>query len=161
MVVMLYIFVIVLGLIGIMGCVLPIIPGPPISYAALFIVYYWGQHSHDHVSSTVMIVLLVATIIATVLDYILPSKYVKKYGGSRAGSVGALIGMLLGITFSPVGMIIGSFVGAFAGELLISRKDSSSSLRAAFGSFMGFLVSTGLKLIVSFIIFFYIIMAMV
>ena len=161
MMVLLYVFAVMLGIIGIMGCVLPIIPGPPISYAALAIVYYWGQHSHDHVSFTVMMVLLCATVLVTVLDYILPARYVEKYGGSRAGSVGAFVGMLLGITFSPIGMVIGSFLGAFAGELLISRKDSSSSMRAAFGSFVGFLVSTGLKLIVSFIIFFYIIMAMV
>ena len=52
-----------------------------------------------------------------------------------------------GIILTPIGMIAGSFLGAFLAELLWAKKDPTDSLRAAFGSFLGFMLGTGLKTI--------------
>ena len=135
---------IILGLLGIAGCILPVIPGPPLSWAALLLLYF---KEGSGMSLTFLMVWLAITIAVTVLDYIIPAYFTKMTGGSKAAARGSLIGLFVGlIFFPPWGMIVGSFLGAFASEVLISGRDMGKSLKSAFGSFLGFLFSTGLKL---------------
>ena len=95
------------------------------------------------------ITLLVAVLIYA-LNLIIPAMGTKRYGGSRFGMIGATIGLVVGL-FSPVpfGVIIGPFVGAFIGEI-INKSNRKSALKAAFGSFIGFLASSFMELIVAF-----------
>jgi uncharacterized protein YqgC (DUF456 family) len=92
---------------------------------------------------------LLITIVISILDYVIPAKGTKRFGGSSYGIWGTNIGLVVGI-FSPVpfGFIIGPFVGAFVGELIYNSKDHNRALRAATGSFIGFLISGFMKFVV-------------
>ncbi len=130
---------------GFIGSVLPILPGPPISWVGLFLLKF--SRFGAEVTWTWIGIFAAIVIIISVLDYIVPAWGTKKFGGTRVGTIGATIGLLLGIFLSPTGIIIGPFLGAFVGELL-AGKSSEHSLKAALGAFMGFLFGVGLKLIV-------------
>lgn len=154
------IFCALLGVIGILGSVLPILPGPPVSYVGMLILYIWGIDTQDELTKTVMITWLIVSIAVVVLDYIVPSYFTKVTGGSKAAARASTVGMIIGILFfPPVGMIIGAFVGALAAEMFIEGKELKHSLKAALGSFLGFLFGTGLKLIASGVMMYYIIAA--
>jgi len=135
-------------LLGIVGSMLPILPGPLTSWAGLLIF-----HLTDAVPMnwTFLIITLIIAILVWLLDYIVPALGTKKFGGSKYGMIGTSIGLLVGI-FAPIpgGIIIGPFAGAFIGEL-INKSDSQTALKAAFGSFLGFLTSTFIKFVVALI----------
>ena len=144
------IILIILGLVcvvvGILGCFLPVIPGPPISFLALLFVHWTSQVSLDDKTLWLWGFIMAAV---TALDYVIPAYGTKKFGGTKRGVWGSTIGLVAGlIFFPPFGIIIGPFVGAFLGEMSNS-SDTKKALRSAFGSFLGFLVGTLLKLIAS------------
>ncbi|MDB4583252.1 DUF456 domain-containing protein [Draconibacterium sp.] len=131
---------------GILGCVLPIIPGPPLSYVGLLLLHFTEKYSF---ASKFLIIWAAITIAVYVVDYFIPMWGTKKFGGSKRGIWGSIIGLLIGLFFfPPIGIIIGPFLGAVIGELS-AGKDSGTALKSGFGSFMGFLTGTLLKLITS------------
>ena len=150
---------IILGLLfalcGLIGCILPVIPGPSISFLSLIILSY--AKNWEPFSSTFLIIMTGLTILVTILDYVVSAGGAKKYGASKSGVVGAVTGMLIGVfMFPPWGMIMGALIGAFAGELLAGKK-GRKALQVGFGVFVGIMVGTGLKLAFSgTILFFYI-----
>jgi uncharacterized protein YqgC (DUF456 family) len=146
-----------LVLIGFAGSILPIIPGPPISWAG-FLLLKWtdyvnrGSEGYDNT----LWILLFFVVLVTVLDYVVPILGTKKFGGSKRGVWGATLGVVAGLFFGPLGIIIGPFLGAYIGEISSGKRDREA-LRAAWGSFVGFLMGVGLKLMVcGAILFFYI-----
>jgi uncharacterized protein len=148
----LLIFAIALIIIGLIGCVVPVLPGPPISFGGILLLHYtkFGDFTFEFL--TIMAFLAIGV---TVLDYIVPVWGTKKLGGSRYGIWGATIGLVLGIFFfPPIGIIIGPFLGALVGEL-IKENNSNKAFKAALGSLVGFLLGIGMKLIVSFVITYY------
>lgn len=141
------IFLIIIGiillLVGLVGCVLPIIPGPPMAYLSLVALHFTDKASF---STKQLVIWLLLVIIVQITDYFIPMMGVKKLGGSRWGNWGCLFGTLIGVIFFPPwGIIIGPFAGAFAGELL-SGKSAHLAFKAGFGAFVGFLFSTVLKI---------------
>jgi len=139
-------FGILLMLSGILGGILPVLPGPPLSYIGLLLLHFTERYQFSH---RFLILWAVITVIVYLLDYIIPAWGTKRFGGSKRGIWGSILGLLVGlIFFPPFGIIIGPFVGAVIGELS-SGKDSQSALKSGFGSFLGFLVGTLLKLITS------------
>lgn len=137
---------IILIIVGILGCVLPIIPGPPISFIGILVLHY--TRFADYSSGFLWIAAGLAALV-TVLDYIVPIWGTKKFGGSKAGMWGATIGMVIGMIFmGPLGLILGPLVGAIIGESIkgAERKDA---IKAGFGAFVGFLLGIGMKLAVS------------
>lgn len=149
------ILAILLGVIGVLGSVLPILPGPPLSWAGLLLLFFWGDGT-----MTLRFLLIWAgiTVLVSILDYVVPSYFTKITGGSKAAARFSFLGMMIGIIFFPPwGMIIGAFLGALLGELLYNKKEGglSASLKPAFGSFLGFLFGTGLKLTSSGIMLYY------
>ncbi len=136
----------ILILVGLAGCILPVIPGPPISYAGLLLL----QVAKDNpFSAETMMIWLTVTIVVTLLDYVVPVWGTRKYGGSRQGVWGSIIGLLAGLFFfPPIGIVIGPFAGAILGEM-IAGKNSNDAFRAGFGSFVGLMAGTLLKLIAS------------
>lgn len=152
------IFAIILGLVGIIGSIVPALPGPPLSWVGLLLAYFaQGYASNgEPMSTTLLLVFLAITAIVTVLDYVVPAALTKATGGSKAASIGAIVGLFAGMILTPVGMIAGSLLGAFIGELIIADKSFSHSIKAALGAFLGFIAGTGLKLIASGIMLYYI-----
>ena len=142
---------IVLGFIvlaaGIVGCVLPIIPGPPLAYAALLLLSI--ARKWQAVSPTVLIVLGAAAVVVTVIENLMPIITSKWKGASKAGIWGSVIGMVVGLVFfPPFGVIIGTFAGAVLGELLFSKRPEGA-LKAGWGVFLGTMIGIALKLAVS------------
>ncbi len=145
-------------IIGIIGCVVPGLAGPPFSFLALILLSIAKRW--EPFSPTFLIAMAAVTIIVTALDYIVPAAGAKKYGASKFGFWGAVIGMIVGIIYlPPLGMIIGAFIGAFVGELLIG-KQSSAALKAGWGVFIGVMFGILLKLIASGVMTFYFIKAL-
>jgi uncharacterized protein YqgC (DUF456 family) len=145
-------------IIGIIGCFVPGLAGPPFSFLALILLSIAKRW--EPFSPGFLIVIAAVTIIVTALDYIVPAAGAKKYGASKFGFWGAVIGMIIGIIYiPPLGMIIGAFIGAFVGELLIG-KQSSAALKAGWGVFVGVMIGILLKLIASGVMTFYFIKAL-
>ena len=151
---------IVLGIVGIIGSVAPALPGPPISWVGLLVLYIWGSGANgagESLSTTLLLVWLGIVIVVSILDYFVPAYFTKVTGGSKAGGWGAVIGLFVGLIYPPIGMILGSILGAFGAELVIAGKDPATSMKSAFGAFLGFMFGTGIKLICSAVMLFYII----
>ncbi|MCB8995218.1 MAG: DUF456 domain-containing protein [Bacteroidales bacterium] len=148
---------ILLLLIGIIGCILPLIPGPPIAFFGMLMLVFTRYVSPEYLTNykNLLWIFALVTIIVTVLDYVVPVWGTKQFGGTRAGTWGAAAGVVIGmIFFGPLGIILGPFLGAFLAEL-ISGRDEKSSLRAGFGSFIGFILGVGLKLSATFLMTYY------
>ncbi len=146
------ILLLVLGLlfmlIGILGSFLPALPGPPVSWVGLLLLYLTKAIPDDW---TILGITLAIAIVVLALDYIIPAVGTKKFGGTKAGMIGTTLGLVVALIFPILGIfgiIIWPFVGAMAGEL-INKADSKTALKAAFGSFIGFLTGTFLKFVVT------------
>ena len=140
------ILAILAGIIGIAGSILPGLPGTPVSWIGLLILYIWGP---EDMQLKTLIIWGVVVAIVSLVDYVVPMWFTKVTGGSKYAERGAIAGLLLGIIFTPIGMILGSFLGALISEWYYSRKGFGQALKAAIGSFLGFITGTGLKTIVA------------
>jgi uncharacterized protein YqgC (DUF456 family) len=144
-----------LVLVGFIGSILPVIPGPPISWAGLLLLKWTGfVAGQGSAYENTLWILLFFVILVTILDYVVPIMGTKKYGGSKRGVWGATIGVVAGLFFGPLGIIIGPFLGAYIGEITTGKKEKDA-LRAAWGSFVGFLLGVGMKLMVCGVILFF------
>lgn len=141
---------------GIVGCIFPVIPGPPLSFVGLLLLHF--TTNVDITTFTLILAGVLATV-STILDYIVPVWGTKKAGGSKWGTRGSGLGLIVGLFFSPIGIFVGPFIGALLGELIYhyTRKDNfdsdgkkfNKSFKAALGSFMGLMFGIVLKLAVS------------
>ncbi|MFC2151662.1 DUF456 domain-containing protein [Bacteroidota bacterium] len=137
---------IILIIFGLIGCILPIIPGPPLSFIGILILHFTEFAEY---STNFLLILAFVAIIVTVMDYIVPIWGTKKFGGTKAGMWGATIGMIIGIIFlGPLGLILGPLVGAIIGES-IKGANNKDAFKAGIGAFVGFLMGVGLKLAAS------------
>ena len=127
---MLDIILIILGVLclitGLMGCILPFLPGPPVAYLGLVLLHFTDKVQY---TTTQLIVWLLIVLVVQVLDYFTPMLGSKYSGGSRWGNWGCIIGTLIGLLFLPWGVIFGPFLGAVIGELL-GNKEFSQALRS-------------------------------
>jgi uncharacterized protein len=132
-------------IVGVFGSFMPVLPGPSISWLGLVLLYFTNAVPTNY---WVLGITFLITLAISILDYIIPAKGTKKFGGSSYGIWGTNIGLIVGI-FAPIpfGFIIGPFIGAFIGELLYDHKDHSRALKAATGSFIGFLTSSFIKFV--------------
>jgi uncharacterized protein YqgC (DUF456 family) len=143
---------VILILIGLIGCIIPGIPGPPIAYVGLFIQIFKTENPF---TTRFLIIWALVTVLVSILDYVVPAIGTKKFGGSKRGVWGSVIGLLIGIFFfPPIGLIIGPFLGAFLGELT-GGKETQEALRAGFGSFIGLMAGVTLKLAVTGVMAYY------
>jgi uncharacterized protein YqgC (DUF456 family) len=142
---------ILLMILGIIGCLVPVLPGPPVSFLGLIFLHLTR---FGHFSNSTLIILGGIAAVVTVLDYIVPIWGTKKFGGSKYGTRGATVGLIIGLFLGPLGIILGPLIGAIVGELIF-KDDLGYAVKAGFGSLLGFLTGIGLKLAASFVITFY------
>ena len=142
---------IVMMIVGIAGCLLPVLPGPPLTYLGLVVLHFT---KFGPVSTKLFIILGVVAIVVTVIDYIVPIWGTRQFGGSKYGMRGAAVGLVIGLFLGPFGIIAGPFIGAVVGEMLF-KDDIKYALKAGFGSLLGFLTGVGLKLAASLLMTFY------
>ena len=162
---MLEVTLIVLGaiaqLVGLAGCVIPIIPGPPISFVGILLLWAARGWQADEFGLVGIVVMGAAAILVSIIDNVAPALGAKKYGASRTGFWMSVLGMLIGmIWFPPFGLILGALLGALAGEFL-AGKPEKEALKAAWGVFVGTMFGIGLKLVVSVAILVYFVMELV
>lgn len=146
---------IVLLLVGIVGCVLPILPGQAVAFLALIMMQLMTP---ARLTAELVWTMAGIMVVVTALDYIVPIYGTKKFGGTKRGMWGSTIGLIIGIFILPsivvlgpfgvFGIILGPFLGAYIGESSGGR-DSHESFIAAIGSFIGFLTGTFLKIVYS------------
>ena len=97
-------------------------------------------------TATQLIVWGALVALTLVLDYVVPIIGTKLFGGTKYGKWGSLIGSILGMFILPWGILLGPFLGAFIGEL-IGNQGTSDALKSGVGSFLGFIVGTGIKVV--------------
>ncbi len=151
------IFLIILAgfllLLCVLGNILPALPGTPLGYVGLLLLQLTDKVQF---STTFLLVWAAIVIVVQVLDYVVPAWGTKRFGGSKAGVWGSTIGLIVGLFMGPWGIILGPFAGAVLGEI-IQGKNTNEALRAGFGSFIGLLTGTIIKMICSgFMIYYYI-----
>jgi uncharacterized protein YqgC (DUF456 family) len=137
---------ILLLILGLAGAVLPVLPGPPLSYVALLLLHFTSKYQF---SVRFLIIWALITLAVVLIDYLVPVWGARKFGAGKAGIYGCIIGLVIGLfVFPPFGIIIGPFAGAVIGEV-IQGKEAVMALKAGFGSFVGFMSGVVLKVITS------------
>ena len=130
------------AIVGVIGAVLPALPGPPLSFVGVLILFLCSSE----VSIVTLVVLGLAAALITLLDYVAPIWLTKRVGGSKYSMWGAGIGMLVGLFFSLPGIILGPFIGALIGEHMAGTP-KDKALKVAFMSFVSFMLTTGIKFV--------------
>jgi len=137
----------ILLLLGIIGCFVPIIPGPPISYGGLLVFHFFSSYS---IQENILWLMAFVVIAVTIFDIWVQIYGVKKFGGTKKAVNGSIIGLIIGIFFfPPFGIIIGPFLGAFIGARMEENSDGNKAIKIALGALAGFFAGTMLKLSVS------------
>ena len=137
------ILAVICAVLGLLGAVLPALPGPPLSFVGLLLLLLCD--GADIPIFTIIVVGVFAALI-TLLDYVAPILLANKKGGSKYSMWGAGIGMLVGLFMGIPGIILGPFIGALIGEL-IAGSPFAKALDIAFMSFIAFMLTTGLKFV--------------
>jgi uncharacterized protein YqgC (DUF456 family) len=148
---------IALMIVGIAGCLLPVLPGPPLSFLGIVLLHLTR---FANISKNLFIILGAVAIIVTIIDYVVPIWGTRHFGGSKYGMRGATVGLIIGLFLGPPGIIIGPFLGAVVGELIF-KDDLKYAIKAGFGSLLGFLTGIGLKLAASLLMTFYFVKALI
>lgn len=130
--------------VGMIGCVVPMIPGPPIAFCALLVAKAMGDSSAP--SLAVLLSAFAVVVVVTVLDFVVPALGAKRFHCSRSGMIGCFIGTIAGLFFLPLGVIVGPFLGALIGEV-VTGKDFGASLWGATGALIGFVFGVIIKLV--------------
>lgn len=139
----------VLNGLGIVGCIVPALPGPFISWLSLFLFFFLPEHE---ISTTTLAITGLFMAAVTALDYIVPVLGAKKFGSSKEGVIGGSIGIVVGLfAFPPVGIILGPLIGTIVGDM-IGGGTFTKALNSGIGSLIGFLVGTSIKLIFSIVV---------
>ncbi len=142
--ILIIILVFILMLVGLLGVILPFLPGVPIAWAGLFIYAYFTEFSK--ISLTLVLVFLGLSLLSMLFDFILPLLGAKTYQASRYGFLGAFLGLIFGISAGPLGIIVFPILGAFLGELA-AGKNSDKAFRSAMGTFLGNLGGALIKIV--------------
>lgn len=144
---------IILIILGFIFSILPVLPGQAISYFSLLMLQLTTNSPFQEDFLVMMALIMIGV---TALDYVVPIIGTKKFGGTKRGVTGSIIGLVIGLIVLPIsgivlgpfgilGIILGPFIGAYIGESTAGR-DSKTAMRAAFGSFIGFLAGTLMKI---------------
>ena len=152
MVTVIFIIAFVLLILGLLGSMIPGLPGPPLSFIGILLIHFF---TGTQFSTSFLLTWAVIVVLVFLLDYFMQVWGVKKFGGGRKATIGTFLGLFAGLIFPPIGLLIGPFIGAFIGALLEVQGDNTRALKVAVGSFIGFVTGTFLKLVVSSVLLYY------
>ena len=136
------IFAACLTAVGIVGCFIPVLPGPLLSYCGVLCLLLTDVPP----SMTALVAFGAATIVVLILDYVIPMVGAKRFNCSKAGGWGAAVGTIVGLFFFPLGLFLGPFLGAFIVELIVKKSVVDAAL-GGIGALLGFLASVLLKML--------------
>lgn len=146
----------ILTTVGMIGAIVPALPGPPLSLAGLAIIYWFVPG----ISTPLLIIMVILTVIAAVLDYLAPILLTRVGGGSKQAVLCTTLGLMAGLFFMPLGLILGPLIGAFVGEYSHSQR-LGKALWVAFISFLSFLFTTVIKVILAAVMTYYMVMGVI
>jgi len=128
---------------GIIGCILPVLPGPLLSWLSLLLFFLLPDHEVGAWTLGITFALMLAV---SAIDLVIPILGAKRFGASREGIIGGALGIIIGLFFfPPVGIILGPLIGTIVGDM-IAGGTFASAFNSGLGSLIGFLVGTSLKL---------------
>ncbi len=130
-----WIIVIVAFAAGLIGTVLPIIPGTTIILAAA-IVHRLMLGAEKSIGWTVIAILVALTLLSYLFDFMGGYFGAKYFGATRWGMFGAVVGALAGLFFGIIGLFVGPVIGAVAGEFIAGKRMIDAG-RAGWGSLLG------------------------
>ena len=133
--------------VGMAGILLPGLPGTPLVFCGLLLAA-WAD-GFEHVGAGAMIALAVLTVLGVAVDFVAAGLGAKGAGASREAVIGAAAGTFVGLFFGIPGIVFGPFVGAVAGEF-VARRSLGQSGRAGVATWIGFILGTGVKLVLAF-----------
>jgi uncharacterized protein YqgC (DUF456 family) len=151
---LLVVIALIMGLVGLLGVFVPIVPGTILSFVGLICVFCTTEST---ISIGTLILWGVVSLVVILLDYILPGYFSKLFGGTKAGITGATVGTIVGIFFGVPGIILGPFFGAIAGEMIGSKAPIEKAFKVGMGSMLSFFVGTGIKLVAAVYMLYYIV----
>ena len=138
------IIVFLLLFLGLVGVILPVLPGPILSWLGFFL-FAWSHHFQD-ISLTITLIFLGLVFLVGLLDYILPIVEARKYKASKEGILGASLGLFLGaFFFGPLGIIFGPFIGTLLGEIY-NKKTIWTAIKPAKATILSVFVSLLVKM---------------
>lgn len=145
-----FILVFLLLLVGLIGTILPVLPGAGLIFLGILI--YALTFGIETIGLVTLIVLGIVAVLSLLFDYLASAYGAKRYGSTAWGVAGAIIGGIIGaIVLNVVGLLLGVFFGAAFAELLLAGKSTEQSIRAGLGSVIGFLAGTIFKFLLGLI----------
>lgn len=148
MTVVLWTFAIALVAIGLVGVVVPALPGTVLIFAGLFI-GAWAD-GFTRVGTGTLVVLAILAAASYGIDFVAVALGAKRLGASRRAMAGAALGTLLGLPLGLPGLIVGPFVGALLGELT-TNPDLMRAGRMGLAAWIGFAIGMVAKVAVAFL----------
>lgn len=149
---LLYIVAAILIVVGILGVILPALPGLPLVFGGMLLAA-WND-GFERIGVWTLVILGVLTVLSLLIDVIATSMGAKRVGASRLAIVGAMIGTIVGLFFGIVGVFIAPFIGAVLGELLhrrkLERSDVGHAAKVGLGTWLGILLGVISKLALAF-----------
>ncbi len=130
-------------LIGLVGTLVPIMPGAPIIWLGMLI--YGFIAGFENIGPTFLVFQAFLALSVMGVDYLFTAMGSHYFGGTKAAIWGAAGGLLVGLFFFPIGLLIGPFVGATAADLL-SRRKTAPAVKSGIGASLGFLSALPIKL---------------
>ena len=121
MVTVIFIIAFVLLILGLLGSIIPGLPGPPLSFIGILLIHFF---TGTQFSTSFLLTWAVIVVLVFLLDYFMQVWGVMKFGGGRKAILGTFLGLFMGLLFPPVGLLIGPFIGAFIGALLEVQDDT-------------------------------------
>jgi len=135
---------IILFILGMIGTILPLLPGPALVYGGILI--YGLMTKFESLNLYFFILEALVLLVTFLVDFISSAASTRRFGGSKQAAVGAVIGTIFGlIILGPLGIVLGPFLGASAAELL-RGIDIKQAIRSGFGSIVGVIGGTIFKL---------------
>lgn len=147
-----YFLAVVMVALGLLGTVLPAIPGLPLVFGGMLLAAWAGDFRE--IGMATIAVLGVLTLLSLAIDFWATAAGAKRVGASGKAVGGAVLGTVVGLFFGPVGLFAGPFAGALTGELLhrrrLGRGDLGHAARVGFGTWLGIVLGVVLKLTLAF-----------
>lgn len=150
--VLLYILAGALMVIGLLGVILPALPGLPLVFGGMLLAAW--VDGFERISVWTLVILGILTLLSLLIDFVATAMGAKRVGASRSAIVGAVIGTVVGLFFGIIGVFIAPFIGAVLGELLhrrkLERSDVSHAAKVGLGTWLGIMLGVLSKLALAF-----------
>jgi uncharacterized protein YqgC (DUF456 family) len=145
--ILLWLLAAVMVLAGLIGLLLPVLPGPPLLFGGL-LVAAWAE-DFAYVGAGTLTLLAVLALLSYAVDFVATALGAKRFGASKRAVVGAALGAVVGLFFGLPGILLGPFIGAVIGELTAQRGLGEAG-RAGMGATIGLVLGVAGKLALAF-----------